>query len=291
MDRALNDRKGISEATKEKILTAAKAYGYRPNMHARSIAGGKAMLIGVVVFDLKNQYFSDILMHIEENCGLKGYSTVVMFTDKKADKEIECVENLYHMAADGIVICPINHGEEFQNFLSSLNIPVVTIGNRLKGKIPYVGIDNAQSMRDTVKHIKQKGYEAVVYVSPTLHLSDNTFAQEERCKAFKKTAEAEGLEYVLTDIAHAEAAIPPNKKTAFICPTDTYAVRLLEMARSHGAGIIGFDNIRLLDQMNIKLDSVSYDMKAAAKAVVDYIVDGKPIPDVIEHHIVERGSV
>lgn len=291
MDRALNNRKGISEATKEKILAAAKAYGYRPNMHARSIAGGKAMLIGVVVFDLKNQYFSDILMHIEDNCSQKGYSTVVMFTNKKTDKEIECVENLYHMAADGIVICPINQGEEFENFLSSLNIPVVTIGNRLQGKIPYVGIDNAQSMRDTVQYTKAKGYQAVVYVSPTLQLNDNTFAQEERCKAFKKAAEAEGLEYIITDITHAEDVMPKDKKTALICPTDTYAVRLLEMARNHGAGIIGFDNIRLLDQMNIKLDSVSYDMKAAAKAVVDYIVDGKPIRGVINHHIVERGSV
>lgn len=249
------------------------------------------MLIGVVVFDLKNQYFSDILMHIEENCGLKGYSTVVMFTDKKADKEIECIENLYHMAADGIVICPINHGEEFENFLLSLNIPIVTIGNKLQGKIPYVGIDNAQAMSDTVHYIREKGYEAVVYVSPTLHLNDNIFAQEERCKAFKKTAKAEGLDFVITDIAHVEDAIPADKKTALICPTDVYAVRLLDMARNRGLGIIGFDNIRLLDQMNIKLDSVSYDMKAAARAVVDYVADGKSIQDVINHHIVERGSV
>ena len=99
------------------------------------------------------------------------------------------------------------------------------------------------------------------------------------------------MEFVITDIAHVENAIPADKKTALICPTDVYAVRLLDMARNRGVGIIGFDNIRLLDQMNIKLDSVSYDMKAAAKAVVDYIVDGKPIHGVINHHIVERGSI
>lgn len=79
VDRALNGRKGISPKTKEKILTTAQKYGYRPNIHARSIAGGKSMLMGVVVFDLENQYFSDILT---------------------------AIENLYLMSVDGIVLCP-----------------------------------------------------------------------------------------------------------------------------------------------------------------------------------------
>lgn len=106
VDRALNNRKGISEKTKERILAVAKQYGYRPNIHARSIAGGRSMLIGIVVFDLNNQYFSDILMRIEEYCAKKDYSAVVMFTDKDPKKEIECIKNLYHMAVDGIVLCP-----------------------------------------------------------------------------------------------------------------------------------------------------------------------------------------
>lgn len=63
VDRALNGRKGIRPETREKILNVAKEYDYRPNIHARSIAGGKSQLIGVVVFNLNNQYFSDFLFH------------------------------------------------------------------------------------------------------------------------------------------------------------------------------------------------------------------------------------
>ena len=73
VDRALNNRPGISPSTKEKILKAAKEYGYKPNIHARSMAGGKSQLIGVVVFDLKNQYFCNILTRLEGYCSTLGY--------------------------------------------------------------------------------------------------------------------------------------------------------------------------------------------------------------------------
>ena len=93
VDRALNNRAGINKNTKEKILNVAKEYGYRPNIHARSIAGGKSHLIGVVIFDLKNQYFSDFLTQVEFYCNCLAHSTVVIFTDKNPQKEIQCLLN------------------------------------------------------------------------------------------------------------------------------------------------------------------------------------------------------
>ncbi len=183
VDRALNGRNGISEKTKEKILAVAKEYGYRPNIHARSIAGGKSMLIGVVVFDLGNQYFSDILMNIEKYCAERSYSTVVMFTDKDPKKEIECIKHLYHISVDGIVLCPANSGEEYENYLLSLNIPIVTIANKLE-RIKYVGINNRLAMRDALEFIIGRGYDRFIYVKPPLQ-DKNTYAQTERFNAFK----------------------------------------------------------------------------------------------------------
>ena len=251
VDRALNNRKGINPKTKEKILAVANEYGYRPNIHARSMAGGKSMLIGVIVFDLNNQYFSDILMALETYCSSKGYSTVVMFTNKDAQREIECIQNLYHMSVDGIVLCPINNGAEFENYLLSLNIPIVTIGNKLE-HLPYVGIDNASAMTETVESVLHKGYERLIYIKPALQ-DKNTFAQTERLHAFLKIMEIEHVDYTVTDFSNAENAVNTSKRNAFICPTDIYAVKLLHIAQKYSAGIIGFDNIRLIDDLDLKL--------------------------------------
>ena len=67
----------------------------------------------------------------------------------------------------------------------------------------------------------------------------------------------------------------------------------LDMAKRKAkqAGIIGFDNIRLIDEIGLKLDSVAYDVESAAKAVSDYIISQKSIPASIQHKLVCRGSL
>lgn len=287
VDRALNNRKGISEATKEKILQVAKEYGYRPNYHARAMRSGKSNLIGIVVFDLDNQYFADIVTNIEDCCSRKGYSTVVMFTNKQTRREIECVENLVNMAVDGIVICPINQGEDFENYLLNLKIPVVTVGNRLKN-IPYIGINNTLAMKETVDYVISKGYDRLIYVKPHM-LKNNTFAQNERLSAFSRACT--NTEHVITDTYGALNEIKPDKKNVLICPTDIYAVKLFVGAKNLDAGVIGFDNIRLLDELGIKLDSVGYDIFETARVITNFLVDGRPFNGYIAHKIIERGSL
>lgn len=287
VDRALNDRPGINPETKQKILTAAKAYGYRPNIHARSMAGGKSMLIGVVVFDLNNPFFPDVLNSITKYCSDRNYSTVVMVTDRDPEREIQCIQNLYHMAVDGIVLYPVGTGESYERFLQSLEIPVVTIGNRLEN-IPYAGIDNYRAMADAVQYAIEQGYEHLVYVKPSLKGS-NTFAQDERLRAFMENASK--ITCAVTDIAGTEDALQPGKKNAWICPSDILAVRLLQKAQEKGVGLLGFDNIRLIDSMGLSLDSVSYDIGLTAKQVADHIIDGAPIDQPIPHRIVKRGSI
>ena len=289
VDRALNNRKGISPKTKEKILKIAKEYGYRPNIHASSIAGGKSQIIGVVVFDLNNPYFSDVLMNVEGYCTSLGYSTVVMFTDKDYEKEIRCIENLYHMSVDGIILCPVNSGIEYENYLLSLNIPIVTIGNKLSG-IPYIGIDNKLAIKDVVMSLQEKGYKKLIYIKPNL-VQRNTFAQTERLDSFSTNCEKVKMDFVITDMDHVEKELSINNSCALVCPTDIYAIKLLRVTQKYKAGIIGFDNLRLIDELELQLDSISYDIALTAQKAVNYIVNKTPITDSIPHKIIKRGSV
>ena len=289
VDRALNNRKGISEKTKQRILEIAKEYGYRPNIHARSIAGGKSMLVGVVVFDLGNQYFSDILMNIEKYCAERSYSTVVMFTDKDPKKEIECIKNLYHISVDGIVLCPANSGEEYESFLLSLNIPIVTIANKLE-RFKYIGINNKLAMTEAVDFILSRGYNNIIYVKPPLK-DKNTYAQTERLNAFKERLKDTAVRYIITDTDNVEKHIETDMKNLVLCPTDIYAIKLLDLAKKKNAGIIGFDNLGLIDDLGLKLDSVAYDVDMTAKLAMDYIIDGKEIKSNIKHSLIKRGSV
>ena len=90
------------------------------------------MLLGVVVFDLDNEYFSRLVMELEALCRGEGYSSVVMFSHKSAQQEIDCLNQLVHMGVDGIVLCPVGWGIPFARYLQGLRTPVVTVDNRLE---------------------------------------------------------------------------------------------------------------------------------------------------------------
>lgn len=290
VDRALNDRPGISPKTKEKILSAAKAYGYRPNIHARSISGGRSMLLGVVVFDLQNEYFSDVLTRLEEACREKGYSTVVMFTHKDPEKERGCIESLYRMYMDGIVLCPINRGTEFENYLHSLEIPIVTVGNRLE-TFPYIGIDNFAAMEQAAEYAIGKGCRRLIYVQPVLAEGHNAYAQEKRLRGFRAAAERHGIDCSTVRWQEVPGLPVTAEKTALICPTDLYALRLLPTAKERGWGILGFDNVSMIDNLGLVLDSVAYDTAAVAEAVADFLESGTAKDMLVAHRYISRGSV
>lgn len=290
VDRALNNRSGINKTTKEKILRVAKQYGYRPRSTVKTVSDNRSHLIGVVVFNLDNPYFCDILTRIEKLCAANGYSTVVMFTNMDVKREIECIDNLYQMNVDGIVLSPVNSYEEFQNYLLSLEIPVVTIANRLE-KIPFIGIDNATAMENTVDYVLSKGYENLIYVKPDLNNSDFSFAQKERLFGFEQALKQRGIEYAVCSSECAISLLNPNFKNALICANDFTAIRLYHFAKDNTAGIIGFDNVDLIDLFDLELDSVSYDIKTTAAKVMQYLINGKLDKKPIETEIVIRGSI
>ncbi len=287
VDRALNNRKGISEETKKKILQVAEENGYKPNILAQAMRSGKSKLIGIVVYDLENQYFSDIITNIEDCCARKGYSTVVTFTNMQPRKEMECIEKLSQMSVDGIVICPVSQGEELENHLLSLKIPVVTIGNKLR-KIPYVGINNTLAMNEIVNFVVEKGYNRLIYVKPHL-LKNYTFAQNERLSAFSKACT--NTEHVITDLYSAINQLEPDKKNVFICPSDVYALKLYVEAKNQNTGIISFDNTKLLNEFDIKIDSVGYDVFEIARIISNYLIDGRAFESYVNHKLFIRGSV
>ena len=293
VDRALNHRKGINPATKERILKVAKEYGYRPNIHARSMRDGRSSLIGIVIFDLDNSFFADLVSAIEDSLSEAGYHAIITLTHKDPKRELSCIEELYYMSVDGIILCPIGKGADYEKFLHSLDIPIVTVENRLD-TIPYVCIDNRKAMFDTTRFVIERGYERLIYLMPSITDDCNTinfYAQDERLAGFKEACKESMTDYEIQYGDVSEASLSSHQKTALICSTDIYALRLFHTAKKHGCGIIGFDDLRIIDNTKIALDSVSQNAVAIAKATTEFLIHKKKPSAMVEHSITKRGSV
>lgn len=282
VDRALNGRGEINLETKQKILRAAKQYGYRKPAE-RSESDKIKGQIGIVVFNLNNEYFSDFITETEQILSELGYCAVVMTTQYDMQKEIECIKNLYNMGVCGIILCSSGFGKDFKNYLALFDIPIVAIGNDL-GFIPYAGVDNFSAMREMTLSVLKEGYSNLVYFSPALKYK-NAAAQILRYKGFLSAADGKNFK-IASDIS--EVCETCGKDTAVICSADYYA--LLVYFKTKCKKITGFDNISAIKKYNLKIDSVDSSVKETAKAAVDIIMNKKETSVVIPHRIVKYGK-
>ncbi len=196
VDRALNNRKGISEKTRKKILRVAKEMDYRPDYTARSLVMGKTMTLGVVLFDLYNRSFAQLMNAIETRARELGYFVYLTLTAKNPENEVKCIDNLVNRKVDGIILLTVNKGEAFEAYLERLRIPLVTIFNFISDRWEHIGIQERNAMKGAIDYIVSKQYHNYIYVSPPLAYIDqsNIYTQEERLNGFLEGLEANRID-------------------------------------------------------------------------------------------------
>ena len=280
VDRALNNRSDIKAETKQKILETARQYGYRE--HVQALPDKIIGQVGIIVFNLENSYFSELITETEYILREEGYGTTVMLSHYDQQYEIECIRNLYNMGVNGIVLCSVNNGIEFENYLKLFDIPIVAVGNRV-ASLPYVGIDDFAAMRDMTEAVILEEPEHIVYFSPALRYP-NAFAQRSRYEGF--ISAVGNTEYsVVTSIDDIKEHY--DKKTAILCSSDYYALKAY--MKGSNARIYGFDNIKALEKYQISITSVGYSMAQIAREAVDIIKGSKKYSVFVGHYIARKG--
>jgi LacI family transcriptional regulator len=210
------------------------------------------------------------------------------------------------------LINPINKGESFEQFLLSLHVPVVCIGNQVSGKITTVQVNEMVATMDAVKHIVSKDYEKIVFVCPPLEMKEtqNTYTHEQRELGFRAAMgmypdvemNVIGRENFLQDV-QSVCKDGLNKKTAFLCSGDSYALMIMQWAAKEGYeipkdfGLMGFDDISVLQYISPKLTTVSTNVEGvAATAVVELIQqieseDYSPKSIYLNHKVLDRDTL
>lgn len=282
VDRALNNRCGIKAETKEKILRIAAQYGFRGVTGNTKCSGIKARQIGVIVFNLNNDYFSKLITEIESACRKIGYVTMVMFTNYDSRHEIENIRRMYSLGVDGIILSAVNSGPEFENYLKAFGIPIVAIANDIKA-VPYVGIDDFAAMKALTEYVMENQYKNIIYFSPAIQYKD-AYAQKKRFEGFIAAIPQQLSYSVIVDIDKISESY--SEDTVIICSNDYYALKVY--FKTKGAKIIGFDNIDILDKYKIPITSMDYSISEIAKESVNIIVNKAGEGKKIGYRIVER---
>lgn len=271
VDRALNNRQGINPKTKEKILEVAREYEYVPN-----VKGGtkdKSMLIGVVLYDLYNEFFSKLAMSLVESAKKDGYSVIFLFSNKDLKAEKSALDYFNYIGVDGIVLFSVGtDSSEYENYLKTIKKPIVTVGNKLF-EFAHVGIDDFSAMYDLTCAVLNKCKGEVSYFAPILkHNLNKNNAQKLRLNGFKKATEEYSINYKIV----LDEKDLSKDASAVICSTDYYMLNAInKLGVSSDKVIAGFDNIPALKKLNLKILTVEYSTDEIASECMNYFLRRK----------------
>jgi len=308
VNRAFTNTGRISEETKQKILKVAAELEYRPDLLAMGLKSGKTRFFGIVVFDVRNRYFAQMLNAVEVEARKHDYFVNITLHEKNKKLEKELIQRLADYRVEGFILSPVSKGPSFSEFLKKINKPTVIIGNRVGKDIPFVGINEKEAAKDAVKMIAEKGYKQIVFVCPPLADAEqeNIYSHEQREQGFleeiKNYPDVNSVVVASWDYLKEVEKImnQATSKTAFFCSGDIFALEIMKYFKQFGKrakqdyGIMGFDNIDTLDYVIPRLstiDNVVEKVSEKAVSILFEMIEGKKVPNkTIVDYIVINGE-
>lgn len=163
----LNKKEGqrISEDTKKKIFEVAETINYVPNRIAKSLQNNKSKLLGLIVADISNDFYSNIARNLEDKALKLGYTLIIGSSDENPEKFEKLVEIFSQQQVDGMIVAPVAGSEEVLLKLMEKKYPVVTIDRYLKGiNVPGVILNNREIAESTTSYLLEKDFDQIVYI-------------------------------------------------------------------------------------------------------------------------------
>lgn len=190
LSKYFNDPASVRASTRAQIEQALKRYDYRPNLFAVNLNKRKPKIIGLVVPDLGDPFFSELVRLVERRCAAAGLFLMVLSSGGEAALEAKAVETLLSFKVAGAVLAPLGRQSK-AGLIQSLQarIPVVFVDSRLAETDPFVGTDNRQSIGLVTDYLCRTGERPTFVDMPAL----NQNAAERRA-AYVATMEGLGLQ-------------------------------------------------------------------------------------------------
>lgn len=179
--------KRISEALSNKIIQVAKELNYTPNELARGLRTGLTKTLGVIVADISNEFFGELVYHIQQQAISLGYSTIVTNSNEDPDEMLNGIHLLVNRQVDGIIMVPTNNSQNIAKQIVSMNIPFVQVDRFIPGvDASYVILDNFKASFDLTERLYSSGRRRIAM------LKHKTSALNGRLEGYIKALEGHG---------------------------------------------------------------------------------------------------
>jgi len=261
-----NPKARVASATRERVLRAAEELGYRPNVIARSLVRRRSYALGVLVPDLGNQFFADVVSGAERVAAEEGYA-VVLTEQRDAPLERQ-LDALRARQIDGVILDAAGASAVPAAAFDGLNVVLV---DRPSNGWPGVASDAEGAGRLAAEHLLALGHRRLAFVGPSTDV--HAFRMRER--GFVRALAAAGVTVASERLRRAPATLEggqaamrallalPERPTAVFCANDLLALGAhkactgLGVAIPREMSIVGCDDIAFARFVTPELTTVA----------------------------------
>jgi len=300
VSRVINEDPRVTEETRTHILKIAEKLEYRPNILARNFAQKKSNLIGLILPEISDEYFTEVIKGVDEIAFSQNLYTVVASSHKYKSLKDEVVTFIKSGLLSGLILLVSNLNDELSSILSKSHLPVVIINSNSKNKMfDRIGIDDYYGSYSMTTHlIKKKHYDFLSHITGPLDNDDAGLRRNGFIDACKKY----GAKYIIEkgDFSQ-EGGFDACKKLmnlksrpqVIFAANDMMAIgcydyiKQIKLQIPQDIGVVGFDDIFVSQYLNPPLTTVHVNIdevgKRAAELLLNKIQSSNNIPASVVH--------
>ncbi len=309
VSRAFTPGASISEEARVKVVEAARALGYRPNMIARSLITERSGTIGLAIGYMENQFYPAILEALSAAFGLAGYR-LLLFTQGPESDSDPFLEEVLRYRVDAVILASVRLTSRFAEECSKAHVPVVLINRRTDTEVASsVTGENRIGGRTVAAFLAAGGHERFAYMAG---LEDSSTSRE-REEGFVQGLTHCGKPAPVRVVGHYDfeaaragarrllsATVRPD---AIFCANDHMAFAVIETARAEfglavgqDVSIVGFDDVALASWPSFMLTTYSHPIQPMVSRVVQITLGhierggGEPVRAVVPGVLIVRSS-
>lgn len=283
VSRVVNGNPTVDSEVRERVEKIILQQGFKPNTSAKTLRSSSSKIIGVILFDLSNYYYLEMIRYVEKAAGENGYTVIILNSQGDKTLEKEHILNLQARNVDGIIIAPV--AKENLEFLKKQGENFVVIDCDLP-QYPCIFTSLSNGGKAAAQHLYDLNHRKIAFIG-----ADKRNIKLLKIKEFFADKNIEFLNewFIETDVTNSnlqELASKLNQlkhfPTAFITSNDVIALNLIKELEkrelnisSKDISILSFDDTIISTALNIT--SIRHPVNLMMERAIDYLLNGDKI--------------
>ncbi len=313
VSRVMNGITTVDPKLVARVVQAAEELNYTPNTQARALVSGKSGMIGLIISEITNPFFPELIQQFEDETVKRGYEMLIGSTNYSPSRMTQCIRRMVERKVEGVAVMTFGMDEDLLQELSSRGIPVVSVGSTQDLQFATaIEVNHAQGIHEAIQHLAVMGHRAISYIGGSVDL----LVGRQRQQAYVDSMAQLGVEVTPQQIfqgdhtmdgglAAAEQMFASGPMpTAVLCYNDLTAIGLLHSLSRHGLrvpediSVVGFDDIHMAQFTIPPLTTIRMSCSDLATVALDalpltpaHTKPSKPKPNrVVPTHLIVRQS-